>query len=110
MAHFTHFRELETDIVRKAIKRILNTGAVIRTQSPVIKHINDDPIIWERMLKEQVQLGCVPYYMFIARNTGAHNFFNVPLVKAWQIFRNAYKNISGTARTIRGPCYVLHLW
>lgn len=103
MAHFTHFRELETDIVRKAIKRILNTGAVIRTQSPVIKHINDDPIIWERMLKEQVQLGCVPYYMFIARNTGAHNFFNVPLVKAWQIFRNAYKNISGTARTIRGP-------
>ncbi len=103
MAHFSHFRELETEVVKNAIKRILNTGAVIRTQSPVIKHINDDAYVWEKMLKEQVRLGCVPYYMFIARNTGAHNFFNVPLVDAWQIFRDAYKNISGTARTIRGP-------
>lgn len=103
MAHFSHYRELQTEVVKNAISRIRNTGAIIRTQSPVIKRINDDPKIWIKMLKEQARLGCIPYYMFIARNTGAYNYFNVPLVRAWEIFRDTYKSVSGTARTMRGP-------
>ena len=103
MAHFSHYRELQTEVVKNAISRIRSTGAIIRTQSPVIKRINDDPKIWIKMLKEQARLGCIPYYMFIARNTGAYNYFNVPLVRAWEIFRDTYKSVSGTARTMRGP-------
>ena len=33
MAHFEHGREMDTPVVREAVRRILNTGAVIRTQS-----------------------------------------------------------------------------
>jgi len=32
------------------------------------------------MWKEQVRLGMVPYYMFIARDTGAQEFFAVSLL------------------------------
>jgi hypothetical protein len=48
--------------------------------------------------REQVKLGCVPYYMFVARDTGAQHYFSVPLVRAWEIFRKAYTQVSGAAR------------
>src|SRR5699024_4818740 len=38
MAHFNHWQEMETPIVREAIRRIRSTGAVIRTQAPVVQH------------------------------------------------------------------------
>jgi KamA family protein len=103
MAHFNHPIELENDFVSNAIEKILNTGAVIRTQSPVLKHINDNPDDWAAMLKKQVELGCIPYYMFIARNTGAQHYFSIPIIEAWNIFRKCYQQISGICRTVRGP-------
>ncbi len=103
MAHFNHPRELETEAVRKAVERILNTGAIIRTQSPVMKNINDSAEIWAEMWKKQVSINMIPYYMFIARDTGAQHYFGVPLARAYRIFRDAYKQVSGIARTVRGP-------
>ena len=103
MAHFNHPIELSTDAVAEAIKRILKTGAIIRTQSPVLKHINDSSEVWAEMLKKQVSLGCVPYYMFVARNTGAQHYFSIPLIEAWKIFRETYQSVSGICRTLRGP-------
>ncbi len=103
MAHLSHPVELSTKAVKIAINRIRNTGTQIRTQSPLINHINADSNIWEKMWKEQVALGLIPYYMFIARNTGAQKFFAVPLNKAWHIFRDAYRKVSGICRTVRGP-------
>jgi len=103
MAHFNHPRELEPEPVRQAITRIRETGAVIRTQSPLLRHVNDDPALWADMWSRQVELGCIPYYMFIARDTGAQHYFSVPLVRAWKIFREAYQRVGGLCRTVRGP-------
>ncbi len=50
-----------------------------------------------------MRLGCIPYYIFLARDTGAQQYFSVTLVRAWEIFRDAYKSVSGIARTARGP-------
>ena len=55
------------------------------------------------MWRVQVQLGAVPYYMFVERDTGPKNYFEVPLANAAEIFRTAYKRVSGLARTVRGP-------
>ena len=101
--HFNHPAELSTDAVRQAIERIRNTGTQMRTQSPVMKNINDKPEIWSTMWKEQVRLGLIPYYMFVGRDTGSKSFFELPLVRAWNIFQKAYTNVSGIARTVRGP-------
>jgi KamA family protein len=103
MSHFNHYRELGTDAVREAVKRIRQTGAQIRTQSPLLSHINDDPKVWSRMWRTQVDMGMVPYYMFIARDTGAQSYFGVSLEGAHQIFNTAYQEVSGICRTVRGP-------
>ncbi|RME33172.1 MAG: lysine 2,3-aminomutase [Gammaproteobacteria bacterium] len=103
MAHVNHWRELETPIAREAIRRIRDTGAVIRTQAPLLAHVNDDPHVWNRLWRTQVRLGMVPYYMFVERDTGARHYFEVPLVRAWNIYREAASHLSGLARTVRGP-------
>ncbi len=102
-AHFNHPVELSTDAVAAAIRRIRSTGAQIRTQSPVLRHINDAPEVWSAMWRRQVDLGCIPYYMFVARDTGAKHFFELPLERCWEIFRKAYRSVSGVCRTVRGP-------
>jgi KamA family protein len=107
-AHFNHPVELSTEAVRLAINRIHSTQAQIRTQSPVLRHINDKPELWAEMWRKQVDLGCIPYYMFIPRDTGAKHYFELPLVKCWQIFRKAYRRVSGICRTVRGPCMSCH--
>ncbi|MFQ5661415.1 MAG: KamA family radical SAM protein [Gammaproteobacteria bacterium] len=103
MAHINHWRELDPVMTQRAILRIKNTGAEIRAQGPLLAKINDDPVVWTKMWHEQVKLGIIPYYMFVERDTGAQRFFEVPLVNAWQIYRDAIKNVSGLARTVRGP-------
>jgi len=103
MAHFNHYKEQETEEVQEAIYKIRQTGAIIRTQSPILRHINDSPEVWAKMWKQQVNLGMIPYYMFMARDTGAQHYFGVPIVRAWEIFREAYQKVSGLARTVKGP-------
>jgi len=103
MSHFSHPNELKTKMAQAAIKRILSTGAMIRCQAPLIKNVNDKPEIWTELWKEQVKIGAVPYYMFIARNTGAEGYYKVPLSKAYDIFTKAYANVTGLCRTVRGP-------
>jgi KamA family protein len=103
MAHFNHPAEMDTPAVKEAIARVRSTGAQIRTQSPVMRNINADPKLWAEMWRKQVNLNCIPYYMFVARDTGAQHYFKVPLVEAWDIFRKAYQKVSGVCRTVRGP-------
>jgi len=102
-AHFNHPRELSTEAVKQAIEKIRSTGAQIRTQSPVLRNINDKPETWMELWRKQVDLGLIPYYMFIARDTGAKAYFELPLEKCWKIFRRAYRRVSGLCRTVRGP-------
>jgi len=103
MTHYNHWRELETDIAREAVRRLRDTGAILRSQSPLIRHINDDPAVWARLWHTQVKLGIYPYYLFVERDTGAKNYFEVPLVRAWEIYRDALQQVSGLARSPRGP-------
>jgi len=86
MANFSHPVELSTETVKLAIRNIHGTGAQIRSQSPILNHINAKADIWNRLWKEQVKLGIIPYYMFMPRDTGAQHYFAVPLVRAWEIF------------------------
>ncbi len=103
MAHFNHPVELSTVAVKEAVKRIKGTGAQIRTQSPILRYINDDPKIWAAMWREQVNQNMIPYYMFAVRDTGAQHFFGLSLNEAQEIWRQAYQSVSGVCRTVRGP-------
>ncbi|MEJ2566790.1 MAG: lysine 2,3-aminomutase [Gammaproteobacteria bacterium] len=103
MTHFNHWREMETPLAVEAIRRLRDTGAILRSQSPLIRNINDDPDVWGKMWRTQTHLGIIPYYMFVERDTGAKHYFEVPLSRAWDIYREAIKQVSGLSRTVRGP-------
>ncbi len=103
MTHFSHPRELQPELVARAVRRISSAGAVIRTQAPLIASINDHPAAWTAMWRAQLRLGMVPYYMFVERDTGPQGYFAVPLARGYEIFRDAYSSVSGLGRTVRGP-------
>ena len=103
MGHFNHWQELGTAAVGDAVRRIHGTGAQIRVQAPLLRHINDSADVWARLWQEEVEQGMIPYYMFVERDTGPCAYFEVPLAEAWEIFRDAYSQVSGLGRTVRGP-------
>lgn len=103
MGHYSHPRELSTDAAQAAVKRITGTGAVVRAQAPLIRGVNDNADVWATMWRQLTRLSVVPYYMFVERDTGPQHYFAVPLARAHQLFRDAYAQVSGLARTVRGP-------
>ena len=103
MAHYNHWRELETPMAREAIRRLGEAGVVLRSQGPLLRHINDSATVWSKLWRRQVRLGIVPYYMFVERDTGPRRYFEVPLARAREIYRDAIGSVSGLARTVRGP-------
>jgi L-lysine 2,3-aminomutase len=103
MAHINHWREMAPAPFQEAVHRLRQAGAVIRTQSPLLRHINDAPDVWRKTWTEQVRQGMVPYYMFIERDTGPSRYFGLPLFRALHIFNEASAGISGICKTARGP-------
>lgn len=103
MAHYSHPREMETVAARHAAQRLRDIGCEIRMQAPLMKHINASADAWATMWREGVKQGLVPYYMFVSRDTGPRNYFEVPLALALDIFQAAYRQVSGLGRTVRGP-------
>jgi len=103
MLHVNHPVELSTAIAQQAIRRLRSAGAQLRSQSPVLRHVNDSAAVWSALWKEQVRLGIHPYYMFVVRDTGAKSRFDLPLVRALDIYQHAIRTVSGLARTARGP-------
>ena len=103
MAHLTHPTELSTPVVEKAISRILSTGAVIRGQGPILRHINDSPDILSQLWRREVQLGIVPYYLFLESQTGLIPVYKLSVKRALDAFWKADAKVGGLAKTIRGP-------
>ena len=103
MAHVSHPQELIPEVAQRAFRRVIDTGATIRCQAPLIRHVNDNAQVWADMWQTQVRLGAVPYYMFVERDTGAQAYFEVPLERAYHIFNGAIEQCSGLERTVRGP-------
>lgn len=105
-AHFTHVRELQTAATQKAIKRIQATGATIRAQGPIVQGINDTVDDWVNLWNEQIQLGIIPYYMFVEADHNSESCFRVPFAKALRIYQEARKKATTLAKTCNGPVFM----
>jgi L-lysine 2,3-aminomutase len=103
MLHLSHAVELKTDAAQAALSRLASTGAVLRAQAPVVRHVNDDPAVWADLWQTEVRHGVVPYYLFVERDTGARPYYGLPLARALDIYRGAQQQVSGLGRTARGP-------
>lgn len=100
MAHFDHPRELTDDAVN-GIDCFIKCGVICVNQCPLIKGINDDPMVLADMYRELSWIGCPPYYLFQGRPTAGNEPYEVPIVRGWNIFREALRHGSGLARRAR---------
>lgn len=103
MAHFNHPNEMDNGVVQEAIRNIQSTGAIIRTQAPLLRTINDSAGIWSSMWKKQVGLGMIPYYMFVERQTGPYDYYSLPLSKVYSIYQKAVRTSASFAKTVTAP-------
>ncbi len=100
MNHFDHPREL-TDEAVDCLDRLMRVGVVMTNQCPMIAGINDDPQVLSTLFRQLSWIGCPPYYVFQGRPTAGNDPYKVPIVRGWEIFREALRHGSGVARRAR---------
>lgn len=100
MAHFDHPREL-TDVAVEGIDACIKSGVICVNQCPLIKGVNDDPDVLAEMWQQLAWIGCPPYYLFQGRPTAGNEPYEVPIVRGWNIFKEAMRRGSGLARRAR---------
>jgi KamA family protein len=97
MAHFDHPRELTGPAIA-GIDRLIRNGVICCNQCPMIHGINDDPAVLSELFRKLSWIGCPQYYVFQGRPTAGNEPYKVPIVRGWQIFREALRYGSGLAR------------
>ena len=100
MNHFDHPRELTAE-AREALRLLLNAGAGIVNQCPIIRGVNDNPKTFASLFRELSFLACPPYYVFQGRPTAGNEPYEVPIVEGWQIVLEAKRHVSGLAKRAR---------
>ena len=100
MNHFDHPREL-TEPVVEALDKLIRAGVIMTNQCPMIAGINDDPDVLSDMFRKLSWIGCPPYYVFQGRPTAGNDPYKVPIVRGWEIFREALRRGAGLARRAR---------
>jgi L-lysine 2,3-aminomutase len=100
VAHFDHPQEL-TDEAVEALDVLIRAGVICTNQCPLIKGVNDDPATLAELFSELSYVGCPPYYLFQCRPTAGNEPYAVPIVRGWEIFREAMRRGSGLARRAR---------
>jgi len=100
IAHFNHPVEL-TDAAIESVNLLQKAGAILVHQTPLIKGVNDDPLVLNELLNEMSYIGVTPYYVFQCRPTAGNRTFSVPLERAFEIFEMARVKCSGLAKRAR---------
>jgi L-lysine 2,3-aminomutase len=97
MLHFCHPREITKEAI-KAVDILLENGAILCNQNPLLKGVNDNPAVLAELYRRLSFIGVSPYYTFQVRPAVGNKPFAIPLVRAFNIVQEATKQISGTAK------------
>ncbi len=100
MAHYNHPRELTPDSI-EAMNQLRYAGAVTVNQTPMIRGINDDPIVLAELFNRLSYAGIPPYYIFICRPTLGNKTYAIPIEEAFEIFEKSRMRCSGLAKRAR---------
>ncbi len=100
MAHFDHPREL-TEKAIKACHLLMQAGAVVVNQTPLIRGVNDDPYVLAELFRKLSFIGVAPYYVFQCRPALGNRPYAVPIEEGYQVFEAARGLCSGLAKRAR---------
>jgi KamA family protein len=100
MTHFMHTREL-TSVAIEGVSILQKAGAIISNQMPLIRGVNDDPLVLAEALAKLSFIGAVPYYIFQCRPALGNRAYTVPIEQAYEIIEQAKSQVSGLAKRVR---------
>ena len=100
MAHFNHPNEL-TPVAVKGLNMLMQSGAIVVNQTPMIRGVNDDPEVLAELFNRLSFIGIPPYYVFLCRPTLGNQPFAIPVEEGYEIFEQARSFCSGLAKRAR---------
>ncbi len=113
MAHFSTPKELLNPMTIAAVRRLQRHGVVIRSQSPMMKHISlfpnsDGSINIDKSAQNWIDLAHILgtlsigfHSMYCARPTGEHHYYTAPLADVVKIFNKVYRSLPSIGRPSR---------
>ncbi|HEX8557007.1 MAG TPA: KamA family radical SAM protein [Pyrinomonadaceae bacterium] len=100
MNHFNHPREL-TEPALRAVAVLQRAGATTVSQSPLIRGVNDSAAVIAELFGKLSYNGVLPYYLFLCRPTAGNEPYVVPVERAFDIFEESRRRLSGVAKQAR---------
>jgi L-lysine 2,3-aminomutase len=97
MLHFSHPREVTREAIA-AVNLLIMNGAILCNQNPMLHGVNDNPEVLAALYQKLSYIGVSPYYTFQTRPAIGNKPYAIPLVRAYQVFQEAKRNLSGTAK------------
>ncbi|MCP4200767.1 MAG: hypothetical protein GY769_02380 [bacterium] len=113
MSHFSTPREVLNPLTIAAIRRLQAHHVVLRSQSPIMKHISlfpdgDGGIDIDRSAQNWIDLANILgmlsigfHSMYCARPTGEHHYFSAPLADVHKVFDKIYRSLPSINRPSR---------
>ncbi len=113
MAHFSTPKELLNPMTIAAVRRLQKHAVVIRSQSPMMKHISlftntDGSVDIDKSAQNWIDLAQIFgtlligfHSMYCARPTGEHHYYTAPLADVVKVFDKIYRSLPSIARPSR---------
>ncbi len=100
MAHFNHPNEI-TEVTKKAVEKIKETGIMIYNQTPIIKGVNDSAKTVYNLITSLMSIDITPYYFFQMRPTAGNYSYSVAINDVLNILNEAFKELPGVYKNIK---------
>jgi lysine 2,3-aminomutase len=94
IVHINHPREISKGFI-EGIQRVHHAGIVVRSQSVLLRGINDSADTLEELFIAISQCGIDPYYLFQGDLATGTSHFRTPLSKGLDIYRELRRRLSG---------------
>jgi lysine 2,3-aminomutase len=107
MIHINHPDEL-TDEAIQVLKKLRSAGAILHSQTVLLKGVNDNVQTLYELFSKCVKNGISPYYVFQNDPVYWARHFTVPMDEAIQIWQALRPKLSGIAATARFVIDVPH--
>jgi lysine 2,3-aminomutase len=102
--HVNHAREL-TESARSACRRLAAEGAMLVSQTVLLKGVNDDPETLIDLMRAFVEARVKPYYLHHGDLAPGTTHWRVPIAKGQELMRILRARLSGLAT----PTYMLDI-
>jgi len=101
MVHINHPAELTDETVRCLQRFRRDGGAVIMSQSVLLRGVNDRVEVLISLFRKIAKIGVVPYYLYQNDPVPWATRFTVPIKDAIRMWQEVRPNLSGVAATAR---------